>query len=172
MGFIPVFIATSPQTDGALRPQLGREKKAEDGPRLLVSALRRAGVHLRAPAPTPPNSCVATGTELWTSRPFSFLLRLLEVVEGGRQSRGSRPCHDAAEEACRERRGPGAGLRGLQLRWAALCQDHAPVRSSGSPLVSCGRNVLSVPGGENQRPPGEDRRSRIRQRGPFHLPAS
>lgn len=85
---------------------------------------------------------------------------------------GSGPRRDAAEEACRERRGRGAGLRGPELRPAALCPRRGPRRGPGGPPVSGGRDVLSVPGGENQRPPGEDRRSRIRQRGPFHPSAS
>lgn len=85
---------------------------------------------------------------------------------------GSRPRHDAAEEAYSERRGPGAGIRGPKPLWAALCQDRTLVHGPGGPPISGGCVVLSVPGGENQRPPGEDRRTRIRQRGSFHPSAS
>lgn len=142
------------------------EKKAEDGPGLRFSAL----IHPCAPAPTPPTSCAAIGTNF--AGIILFLLRLLEVLEGGRRSRDSRPRHNAGEEASRERRGAGAGLRGPEPSRAALCPPRVAVRGPGDPPVRGGRDVLSVPGGENQRPPGEDRCPRVCQRRPFHPSAA
>lgn len=101
-----------------------------------------------------------------------FLLRFLEVLEGGRRSQDSRPRHDAGEEASGERRGPGAGLRGPEPSRAAVCPPRVPVRGPGHPPVGGGRDVLSVPGRENQRPPGEDRCPRVCQRRPFHPSAA
>ncbi|XP_017905400.1 PREDICTED: proline-rich protein 2-like [Capra hircus] len=156
------LIAPGPRTEGAFPSQLGGEKKAEDGPGLRFSAL----IHPCAPAPTPPTSCAAIGTNF--AGITLFLSRLLEVLEGGRRSRDSRPHHNAGEEASRERRGAGAGLRGPEPSGAALRPPRVAVRGPGDPPVGGGRDVLCVPGGENQRPPGEDRCPRVCQRRPFH----
>lgn len=64
--------------------------------------------------------------------------------------------------------GAGAGLRGPEPSRAALCPPRVAVRGLATLPVGGGRDVLCVPGGENQRPPGEDRCPRVCQRRPFH----
>lgn len=85
MGFIPVFtfLLPVPQTEGAFHSELwGREESGEDGPRPLVSALRKAELHLRAPARSPPTSCAASQTELLEESSFFFPF---EILGSGRE---------------------------------------------------------------------------------------
>lgn len=156
--------------DGGCSSPPGRRGEEGGGPSRTagLGAAESGGPSLRAPLPLRQLVVQPTGLN------FGGTVLSLSLYDSWKWERvgGSGPRHDAAEEACRKRRGRGAGHRGPELRAAALRPHRAPVRGPGGPPVSGGRDVLSVPGGENQRPPGEDRRSRIRQGGPLHPSAS